>query len=276
VAVLIPCFNAGDLLAEAVSSIREEEPVELVVIDDASDDPTTRRVLAALEAGGTRILRQPTNRGAAAARTAGLALTSAPYVFPLDADDLAVPGAIVEAADRLDAAPDAVACVGHYQEFGSSRFVRQVPDVLDPYRLAYNNDYPVTSLFRRTALERAGGWRDPVPARPGYEDWNLWMTLAESGGRIVHLGPAGVLYRRRVHSPAAVASVVRPHADLYRALRAGHPELFGRLAEHRRRSHLGRIWKLAYPLLFGERRRVRGQRALKPWMDRAGLWTGRR
>ena len=41
VAVVIPCFNAGQLLPEALASLQEPEPLEIVVVDDASTDPAT-------------------------------------------------------------------------------------------------------------------------------------------------------------------------------------------------------------------------------------------
>ena len=107
--------------------------------------------------------------------------------------------ASARAADLLEANPDAVACIGDYEEFGNDAIVRAVPDVLDPYRIAFTNEYAITSLFRRTAVERRGGWRDPLPAHRGYEDWNLWMDLAERGER------GGAPARRAVPPPPARA-----------------------------------------------------------------------
>ena len=119
----------------------------------------------------------------------GLAVTHSPYVAPLDADDLAEPGMLSMMADRLDDDPEAVACVGDILEFGDVReLVRAVPQTLDPFRVAYTNEYPVTALFRRTALDAVGGWYRAWTSRQGYEDWNLWMDFAQRGWRIVHLG----------------------------------------------------------------------------------------
>jgi glycosyltransferase involved in cell wall biosynthesis len=274
VAVVVPCFDGGAMVREAVRSIAEAEPVELVVVDDASADPVTLAALTALQRDGTRVLRLPENVGLAGARNAGLRATSAPYVFPLDADDLLLPGVLAAAADRLDADPAAAACVGDYQEFGSSSVTRAVPARLDPYRVAFTNEYPVLSLFRRSVVERLGGWRDPFPRHRGYEDWNLWMDLAQEGAGIVHLG--ATMYRRRLAAPGLNARARARHADLYHALRAGHPQLFSDLAAHRRRSDLSPLRKLLYPFVYGDRRRLGRARALKPWLDRAGIWTLRR
>lgn len=274
VAVLIPCFNAGGLVRDAVASIAEDEPVELVIVDDASTDPATHAALAELERDGVRVLRQPANEGPAHARTTGLRATSAPYVCPFDADDLLLPGVLGKAADRLDAAPGAAACVGDYEEFGAAAYTRAVPARLDPYRVAYTNEYPVTGLFRRTALERHGGWHDAIPRAWGYEDWNLWMDLAQDGAEIVHLG--GTLYRRRMAAATLNAAARARHAEIYRAMRASHPGLFGRLPALRARSDLSPLRRALYPVVYGDRRLVGRARALKPLLDRAGVWTQRR
>src|SRR5918999_3665036 len=91
VAVMIPCFNDGRYVAEAVASVRLQEPTELIVVDDGSTDSATLDVLKGLRGNGVSIVRQP-NSGPGPARTHGMQLTTAPYVFPLDADDYLAPG----------------------------------------------------------------------------------------------------------------------------------------------------------------------------------------
>ena len=274
IAVIIPCHGEGRLIAEAVASIQEPEPVHIVLVDDCSADAETRRTLDALEADGLTVIRLEENEGVGRARMRGLAVTSSPYVAPLDADDLAEPGALSAMADRLDEDPEAVACVGDILEFGGRQeVVRAVPQTLDPFRVAYTNEYPVTALFRRTALDAVGGWHRVWTVRQGYEDWNLWMDFAQRGWRIVHLGPGVVGYRRRLHGIRLNAQAKRHHAQLYHAMREDHDVLFGSLAEHRRRSTLSRTRRLLYPIVYGARAEVPFERLLKPWLDRLGIWT---
>lgn len=270
VAVVVPCFNDGATLAQTLASLRGAEPIELVVVDDASRDPATRALYTRLEADGVRIVYLPVNRGLSAARMAGVAATSAPFVLPLDADDLAVPASITVMADRLTAAPGAAACVGDYEEFGAHHVRRTVPTTLDPFRVAYVNEYPVTALFERTALLAAGGWREH--ARPWYEDWDLWMTLAEAGATIVHTGEDVITYRRRNHGRRMLADVKAAHRDVYRQMRELHPRLFAELPAHRRRSPVGPVRKAVYPILYGGRRRFGFEPALRRALDRRRLW----
>jgi glycosyltransferase involved in cell wall biosynthesis len=270
VAVIIPCHGEGALLEDAVRSVEEAEPVELVVVDDASPDAPTQAVLDGLERDGVRVIRLTENRGVGPARMAALAQTAAPYVYPLDADDLALPGVIGRMADALDADPGAAACVGDVVEFGEHDVLRATPGRLDPYRVALTNEYPITALFRRSAIEAVGAW-NPFYERQGYEDWNLWMSLAEAGQRIVHLGAPG--YRRRLHGRRLNQQARERHRERYAAMRRAHPELFARLREHRRRSDLSPVRKLLYPVVYGARPAVPFERRVKPWLDRLGIWT---
>jgi glycosyltransferase involved in cell wall biosynthesis len=270
ISVVIPAHGEGRLIAEAVESVQEAEPVELVVVDDASNDADTSRVLAMLERKGTSIVRHEANEGVAAARMSGLLATSAPFVYPLDADDLAAPGVIGRMADLLERHPDAAACVGDVYEFGVHQLVRVTPPRLDPYRIAYTNEYPITALYRRRSILAVGGWRK-LGLHHGYNDWDLWMSLAEHEAEIVHLGEVG--YCRRLHGERLNQQAQRRHRDLYAFMRDNHPDLFARLSEHRRESDLPLLKRRLYPIIYGSRPRVPLQGTLKPWFDRFGIWT---
>lgn len=275
IAVIVPCFDDGPYLLEAVRSLDEPEATELVVVDDRSTDAATLAILAELREKGVTVTRHEANQGVASARMTGLAATAARYVFPLDADDLSVPGVLSQMADMLDAAPAAAVCYGDYEEFGDHALVRAVPDRLDPFRVAFRNEYPVSSMFRREWLERVGGWVAGDYGGRSYEDWNLWMALAVADAPAVYAGPGTVTYRRRMHGESKLAIGRRNHRALYRGLREAHPPLFEQAARHRARSSLGRVQRLVYPLVFGGRRRFEIERWIKRGADRLGVSTRR-
>jgi glycosyltransferase involved in cell wall biosynthesis len=269
-AVIVPCHDDGVLVAEAVHSIREDEPLEVVVVDDASSDEETHEALEELEHEGVRVLRHEENRGVGNARMTGLAATSAPFVFPLDADDHAIPGVVARMADVLESNPEAAACVGDIVEFGEHDLKRLTPARLDPYRIAYTNEYPITALYRRSALVAARAW-EQLGVRQGYEDWNLWMSLAERGEQIVHFGAAA--YRRRLHGRRLNQKTREAHREHYEEMRRQHPDLFKRLPQYRRSTDLSLLRRVLYPVLFGARAEVPFERTLKRWFDRLGIWT---
>ena len=272
IAVIVPCYNDGELAVEAVDSVREPEPVDLVVVDDGSEDAATRVALEGLESNGVRVIRHDRNRGLPAARSTGLEHTSAPYVFPLDSDDLAIAYLLGAMADRLDDEPEAGVCFGDYEEFGVFHHIRAVPARLDPFRLAYTNEYPVSALFQRDVLESVGGW-STIEA---YEDWHLWMTLAERGVEGVHFGFGVITFRKRVHGERMLSKARSVHPRLYAQLRADHPRLFRELAAHRRQSPLHPARKRLYPFIYGKRPRFPWDYRVKNLLERLGIWTVQR
>lgn len=92
VAVVIPCHNYGQYLAECLDSVLAQtyRPDEIVVVDDASTDDSAE-VAARYAERGVRLIRFERNQGVAAARNAGIDATTGQYVVCLDADDLLDP-----------------------------------------------------------------------------------------------------------------------------------------------------------------------------------------
>jgi glycosyltransferase involved in cell wall biosynthesis len=242
VAVVVPCFDDGGTLGEALASLADEEVHELVVVDDGSADARTRSLLGELEASGVRVIHQE-NAGLSAARMAGVHVTSAPYVFPLDADDIVVPGALSALADALDANPRAAVAWGGLKLFGA--FDLQVPPApaLDPWELTYVSEVPGTSLVRRSALLEAGGWT----LSHGYEDWDLWLALAERGWTGVSVGRD--VLRVRQGRARLNARWLEQHGDFAAELRHRHPDLFARRRITRGASPAPLRAKVLFPLI---------------------------
>ena len=249
VAVIVPCYDDGALAEDAVGSVQEQEPVEIVVVDDGSSEPETLERLAALEASGTRVVRRE-NGGLGAARTTGLAATEAPLVYPLDADDRLEPGALAAMADALEADPSLGFVWGDYVLFGEQGGRYRSPERWLPWTLTYVNPYPVSSMFRREVLEGAGGWEGRA-----YEDWDLWLRLVGEGVEGARIDR--VVYRRRLHGEGRLlVQARRRHQQLYEELQRRNAEVFARRAELRLRERPAPWKRLVYPILFGPRKIV--------------------
>ena len=241
VAVVIPCFDDGATLGDAVASLAGEEPHDLVVIDDGSADEATLRVLAELESAGVRVIHQD-NAGLSAARMAGVRATSAPYVFPLDADDLLAPGALGALADALDRRSEAKLAWGDVEIFGDFEGRVAGARTFDAWQLTYVSEIPVASLVRRDALLEAGGWQ-----LRGYEDWDLWMTFAERGWGGVYVGRTVI--RHRQHGRRLAGSMLSSFATVYAGLRERHSRLFESRRANWRRSRAPWRVRLLFPVI---------------------------
>jgi glycosyltransferase involved in cell wall biosynthesis len=180
VSVVIPCYNQGRFLADALESALGQtyRAVEVVVVDDGSTDDTAAVVARYPPA---RRLRQE-NRGLAAARNRGLAESAGAYVVFLDADDRLLPGAIETNLSWLAAHP------GHAMVFGDHRYIDEHGRVLrewtvsaaegDPYaRLLTGNVVGMvgTALYGRRVFDEVGGFEarwNPC------EDYDLYLRIA--------------------------------------------------------------------------------------------------
>ena len=91
VSVVMPAFNSERYICDAIASVRNQtfDEWELIVVDDCSTDSTYETVYEiAQEDPRIRVIRNETNRGAAASRNAGFGQCKGKYVALLDSDDL--------------------------------------------------------------------------------------------------------------------------------------------------------------------------------------------
>lgn len=242
VAIVIPCFNDGAFVTDALDSARQQEPSEIVVVDDGSTDPHTRSVLGELEANGVRVLRKE-NGGLASARMAGVAATSARYIQPLDADDRLEPGIVAALADALDADSATSAAWGTVVAFGTRDCRYNNRAGIDPWRLSYMNELPAVPMLRRDSLLAIGGWD-----WDGWEDWDLAMKGAEAGWKGIKLERVYLHYREHAKE-RLFDQVTERQAEYLPELRERHAALIRSRAVNRRRSDSRRPIKLLWPLI---------------------------
>ena len=240
VTVVIPCFNYGSYVEDAVQSALSQQggPPEVVLVDDGSTDPGTVEVLDRL-AERCRLVRTP-NAGPAAARNAGAAAAATPLLLMLDADDRLPPCALDALRGPLEGDPTLGFSYGRTQFFGNSSGELALPPY-DPYKLLHRSLVPATSLMRREAFEAAGGFD---PGVPGYEDWDLYLSLLSRGWEGTRVEDVTLLYR--THGQSTLTTDRRGYRARYRALRTKHSDLFARRHELAARTDLGPAGRLLY------------------------------
>lgn len=227
VAVIVPCYQHGRFLRDAIASIHAQtlRPRRIIVVDDASQDPETTEALAEIERDpDVTVLRMPVNRGPSVARNRALELVKESYVLPLDADDLLLPRALEEMVEQLEQAPEDVGFIyPNAQHFGNRNDYYAAP-AYNLHLLLQNNYCAATSLFDRRVFD--AGIRYPEDVVFGHEDWDLVLQMAEHGiyGQPAH-GPT-FLYRKRGFS--RVNAVEYGPEAFHAKIEARHPALYGR------------------------------------------------
>jgi glycosyltransferase involved in cell wall biosynthesis len=221
VAVIIPCYNSGQYLGEAVESARAQDiPVELLVVDDGSNDPATIAVLDRLKSEGTRVYRQE-NKGLAEARNAGIRATSARYAVCLDADDIFKPSYCRIGKEILQSRSDIGFVYATTQVFGTQNKLWSKAKY-SGLHLLIDNYIPYSAMFRRQLWEQIGGFSKDM--KGGYEDWDYWLSALEKGWKGFHVAQTLFLYRK--HGTSMLSSSNLQRKGLKHIIRARHPELF--------------------------------------------------
>jgi glycosyltransferase involved in cell wall biosynthesis len=207
VSVIIPCYNHGRYLPEAVASVVAQTfgGWELVIVDDGSTDDSAalaERLIASYPAHSMRLLRQQ-NQGLSASRNNGIRVTRGAFILPLDADDQLEPDMLAETLAVLQRRPEVGFVYTDVRMFGEENRIWSGGDYsLDKLRF----DCPMVpmTLFRRQAWAATGGFRSDLQPQ-GYEDWDFWLSLAAAGWQGAHIARPLVRYRRTNGSMLAAA-----------------------------------------------------------------------
>ena len=188
VSVVIPTYNRAAFLPDALESAFAQtyRDFELIVVDDGSDDDTAQVV--ARFGDRLRYLRQE-HRGVSAARNAGLAAATAPYLAFLDSDDLWAPEMLATGIDYMETHPECgLVCsdfaVGEIR--GGSAPVRweSFLGVRRAHRLVQTAGFPelldgnfvslCTAVVRTSAAREVGGFDESFLYM---EDWDFALRV---------------------------------------------------------------------------------------------------
>lgn len=227
VSIIMPCYNDGAYMEEAVASVRAQtyENIELIIIDDGSDDPKTLEILQKMRADGAAVLHTDHLRPAGA-RNAGIAAATGKYILPLDSDDIIEPDYVSRSVEIMENRENVGIVYCHADLFGEESGPWQLPDYSLEAMLLDNVIF-VTALFRREDWEKVGGFRTTM--KHGMEDYDFWLSILELGRDVWQLPQTLFHYRikpasrttRFMDDPAVVRETYR---DIYRQ----HPALYAR------------------------------------------------
>src|SRR5882724_5523972 len=223
VSVIVPCYNLGAYLDEAVESVLRQtcQDFEILIVDDGSTDAGTRELLATYQRPKTRVIHIA-HAGLAAARNTAIAHATGAYLCALDADDRLEPTYFEKGTRLLDRDPSLTFVSSWMRIFGDESW-EWTPDRCDLPALLCEDTVCTAALVRRDATLAVGGYDTSMPVQ-GHEDWELWLTLLERGHRGVILPEFLFNYRRRAGSMSAVCWYGSGHMPLVEYRLARHAE----------------------------------------------------
>ncbi|MGE7205680.1 glycosyltransferase family 2 protein, partial [Sphingomonas sp. NPDC019816] len=220
ISVVIPARNRAKVIGRAIDCANRQTiaPIEIIVVDDASDDDgATVAAAKAAQAAGipVRIIGLDARAGAPNARNIGVAAASGDWIALLDSDD---GWADTKLAEQVALIEDDVVAVFTDTIFhdgnggGNTKFGR---DAGDPTALLYENTLGGCSavMIRRSTFDAIGGFDISLPS---CQDWDMWLKLQRAGRIALCRQPLTQYYfdgdDRISRNPASVA---RGHGIMY-------------------------------------------------------------
>ncbi len=171
VSVIIPTFNRARFLGEALDSVLGQtySDLEVIVVDDGSSDGTAELMATRTrDDARVRYVRQA-NRGASAARNAGLDAATGDFIAFLDSDDAWQPWHLELTLACLEQAPEA-GLIWTDIEFVDDAGVLVKSSALEQLLSNYHR-FPLEELFEgSSSLGELG-----LTAPPGSEDGRLYV-----------------------------------------------------------------------------------------------------
>ena len=226
VSVIIPCFNHGEFLEDAIQSIEQyPEPIyEIIIVNDGSTDEKTQNAIALLKQRGYQIIEQA-NQGLASARNVGIERAIGEYILPLDADNKIRSNYIRKGIEILQQNPKIGVVYGNARLFGEDSGIFQVRD-FNRYQLLIGNYIDACAIFRKQVWLDCGGYDANLPDKLGYEDWDFWLSAVDAGWEFYHLREVTFEYRVRHNSMVAACNLPKNRQKLFRYICNKHLNLF--------------------------------------------------
>jgi len=227
VSVIIPCYNHGQYVDEAVESVLNQtfQDFEIIIVNDGSTDNTQELALAYAKRNNRITVIKQNNQGLSAARNNGIIASKGYYILPLDADDkihkkyLAKSIAIYENIANVDIV------YGNAELFGTKNETWSLREFSIPLMLKQNLIY-CSAIFRKSIYLKTKGYNPNM--KYGWEDWDLWLSMIEQGAKIRKIDET--LFYYRVKEESMVKDIAKEtikrqyleqqlisnHIDLYR------------------------------------------------------------
>lgn len=187
VSVVIPAYNAESFIKHTLASVLQQgyQNIEVLVVDDGSQDSTADIVNSFAKSDSRVILLSQPNSGPSSARNLGIHRSKGEFIAFIDADDIYYPLSLEKLTHAMLKTDDSVALVyawtAHIDDAGSltSGFNCSLLEG-DVYKALLNTNFIGNGsavLVRRCCIDKVGSY--DCEMLPGCEDWDFYLRLAE-------------------------------------------------------------------------------------------------
>jgi len=203
VSIIIPCYNQGIYLDEAVDSVLSQtfQDFEIIIVNDGSTDEFTNKLLNNYVRPKTKVIHT-TNQGLAMARNNGIAASCGEYILPLDADDKIGTTYLEEAVKILDADTSLGIVYCEAEFFGEKNGKWELAPFNLPDFLNENQIF-CSAFFRRKDYHKTLGYDKNMFW--GLEDWDFWLTLLQLDVKVYRISQ--ILFYYRIKNQSMISAI---------------------------------------------------------------------
>ena len=258
VSVIIPTYNRGWIIKEAIDSVLAQDytEFELIIVNDGSSDHTSD----VLDSYGDdiKVLSQK-NKGVSAARNLGIAEASGKFIAFLDSDDLWLPQKLSVQIEFFNQTPDALICQTEEVWIRNGLRVNPKKRHKKPSGMIFKPSLelclvsPSAVMIHRCLFDRVGGFDETLPA---CEDYDLWLRT--SCRFPVHLIDSPLIIKRGGHDDQLSS---RSGLDKFRIKAIEKIINSGRLSDDQHRAAVNMLKKKCDIYAVGCRKRGREEEA---------------
>jgi glycosyltransferase involved in cell wall biosynthesis len=223
VSVIIPCYNDGIYLDDAVQSVLRQTftDYEILIVNDGSTDVPTLEKLASYNHQRIRVLHKA-NGHLSSARNHGIRHAAGTFIVTLDADDWFEKDFIASGMAYLQNHSNAGAVTCYLKAFGLKKY-RWKPAGGHVVNFLYRQESCASAMFRKSCWEQIGGYDENM--KSGYEDWEFWIRLTAAGYEVgviprflLHYritGKSMLLTQSEPRRQELIQYITEKHRDLY-------------------------------------------------------------
>jgi glycosyltransferase involved in cell wall biosynthesis len=209
VSVIMPAYNVAPYIGEALDSAFAQtfKNYEVIVVNDGSpDSEELERVLAPYRDRIVYIVQE--NRGLAGARNTAIRVARGEFIALLDSDDAWEPDYLKVQIEMMRSDPSIDVLYSDARIFGDGEGVGRTlmdmcpseGEVTFERMLTQECNVLICATARRATVIRVGMFDESLRSS---EDFDLWLRIIKSGGRIAYHRQILARYRRRPSSLSA-------------------------------------------------------------------------